>query len=237
MQNSHQTLIQSLVDDFAAWFEDDARLQDGRMSSDLYPYEKLFSPIRVNTLKLKNRIVMGPMGNVCMADETGSPGRKMLAYLQAFGELLNTLKAVTMRGESFNTATLRMLAHLPSSMQNLLDQIPQRISVLNEIIKGTEVFSNVGRVAPNSSLSRFSSARDDGETKQLIWGFLTDDKGTMHITLRDFRPFVPLLLQLRDPPGQALADLLARDYLQVYVQDFNRFIDQLSTFVASEKPG
>ncbi len=162
--------------------------------------------------------------------------RKMLAYLQAFGELLNTLKAVTMRGESFNTATLRMLAHLPSSMQHLLDQIPQRISVLNEIIKGTEVFSNVGRVAPHSSLSRFSSARDDGETKQLIWGFLTDDNGTMHITLRDFRPFVPLLLQLKDPPGQALADLLARDYLQAYVRDFNSFIEQLSTFVASKKP-
>ncbi len=162
--------------------------------------------------------------------------REMLAYLQAFGELLNALKAVTMRGESFNTATLRMLAHLPSSMQHVLDQIPQRISVLNEIIKGTEVFSNVGRVARDSSLSRFSSARDDGATKQLIWGFLTDDQGTMHITLRDFRPFVPFLLQLKDPPGRVLADLLARDYLQAYVRDFNDFIDRLSAFVTLKKP-
>ncbi|MBN1814301.1 MAG: hypothetical protein JXA14_20850, partial [Anaerolineae bacterium] len=78
--------------------------------------------------------------------------RELLAYLKAFGQVLDALKAVTMRGESFNTATIRMLAHLPASMQHLMDGIPQRVGALNEIIKGNEVFSNVGRVAPGSTI-------------------------------------------------------------------------------------
>ncbi|MBN1177577.1 MAG: hypothetical protein JXD18_00060 [Anaerolineae bacterium] len=159
--------------------------------------------------------------------------RELLAYLKAFEELLNALKGVTMRGESFNTATIRLLAHLPPSMQHLLDQIPQRIGVLNEIIKGNEVFSNVGRVAPGTSIVRFISARDDGQTKELVWGIVTDDQERMQISLRDFRPFVPLLLDL----GEAfLADLLAQDYLDSYVSGFNRFVAELNTLVAVEKP-
>ncbi len=74
------TLVASLLSEFGTWFEDPARLSDGRMTAALYPYKKLFSPIQVNNLRLKNRIVMGPMGNVNMADETGRPGHKMVAY-------------------------------------------------------------------------------------------------------------------------------------------------------------
>jgi hypothetical protein len=159
--------------------------------------------------------------------------RELLAYLKAFGELLDTLKAVTMRGESFNTATIRLLAHLPGSMQHLLDQIPQHIGILNEIIKGSEVFSNVGRVAPGTSLTRFISARDDGQTKELIWGILTDDQEQMRISLRDFRPFVPQLLALGE---EELADMLARDYLESYVQGLNCFVAELSDIVTSKEP-
>jgi hypothetical protein len=159
--------------------------------------------------------------------------RELLTYLKAFGELMDTLKAVTMRGESFNTASIRLLAHMPPSMQNLLDQIPQRIGVLNEIIKGNEVFSNVGRVAPGSSLTRFISAKDDGQTKELIWGILTDDQGQMHITLRDFRPFVPQLVALGETE---LADLLAKDYLESYVQGLNRFVVEVSNLVTLKEP-
>ncbi|MGD9100071.1 MAG: hypothetical protein PVF45_06290 [Anaerolineae bacterium] len=160
--------------------------------------------------------------------------REMLAYLNAFNQVLDALKAVTMRGESFNTASIRMLAHLPASMQNLLDQVPQRIGVLNEIIKGTEVFSNVGRVAQGSSLSRFCSARDDGATKWLIWGVLSDDAGMLHLSLRDFRPFVPLLL--KTPTGRELADSLAHDFLHGYVKGFNRFVARLGAIVSEQKP-
>src|SRR5512137_840184 len=51
-----------------------------RMTSRNAPYTQLFSPIQVNRLKLKNRIVMGPMGNFNMAEETGRPSNKMIQY-------------------------------------------------------------------------------------------------------------------------------------------------------------
>jgi hypothetical protein len=158
--------------------------------------------------------------------------RELLAYLQAFGGVLDALKAVTMRGESFNTATIRMLAHLPQSMQHLMDGIPQRVGALNEIIKGNEVFSNVGRVAPGSTITRFISAKDDGETKELIWGVITDDEGCMRVSLRDFRPFVPQLLALGE---DGLANLLAQDYLAAYVQGFNRFVLELGDIIAARE--
>ncbi|MBU0494862.1 MAG: FAD-dependent oxidoreductase [Chloroflexi bacterium] len=50
------------------------------MTDNLYPYPMLFSPIQVNGVKLKNRIVMGPMGNINMAEETGRPNDKMIQY-------------------------------------------------------------------------------------------------------------------------------------------------------------
>ena len=83
-----ETFLRSLIKGFGNWFEDEERLRDGRLTAredprSLYPYTALFSPIQVNRLKLKNRIVMGPMGNVCMADETGRPSAKMIAYFAA----------------------------------------------------------------------------------------------------------------------------------------------------------
>lgn len=159
--------------------------------------------------------------------------RELLAYLKTFGEYLDALKAVTMRGESFNTATLRLLGHLPPQMQSLLDQIPQHIDALNEVIKGNEVFSNVGRVAPGSSLRRFISAKDDGATKELVWGILTDSAGQMHISLRDFRPFVAHLLTLGE---SQIATLLTQDYLNSYVAGFNAFIETLNVIISEEAP-
>ncbi len=160
--------------------------------------------------------------------------RELLAYLNTFGNILDTLKAVTMRGESFNTATIRLLAHLPPSMQHLMDQIPQRIGVLNEIIKGDEVFSNLGRVAPGSSLTRFISAKDDGQTKILIWGVLTDDQGRMHITMRDYRPFLSKLLALGET---ALANSLAQDYLDNYVATLNWMMAGLEEMTLAKARG
>ncbi|MEG2274332.1 MAG: NADH:flavin oxidoreductase, partial [Clostridia bacterium] len=52
------------------------------MTCDLYPYTDMFSPIKVNKLTLKNRLVMAPMGNICMCDETGRPNAKMLKYFE-----------------------------------------------------------------------------------------------------------------------------------------------------------
>lgn len=73
--------------------------------------------------------------------------RLLYNELRTFSALLQSLKDVTRRGESFTVAALRLLAYLPRPMQHLMSLIPQKIDILNEIIKGREVFSNVGQVA------------------------------------------------------------------------------------------
>jgi len=80
LAGNHQNMIKDLVDSYGTWFRDERRLEDGRMTDLLHPYTHLFSPIQVNSVKIKNRIVMGPMGNVGMADETGRPGNKLIRY-------------------------------------------------------------------------------------------------------------------------------------------------------------
>ena len=84
--------VQDLVDGFDDWPSIDPSKQDktpgacgaeAAMTQDLYPYAELFSPIQVNRLTLKNRIVMAPMGNINMCDETGRPNDQMLQYFFA----------------------------------------------------------------------------------------------------------------------------------------------------------
>ncbi len=79
MQNTEQ-LLHNLEADFGAWFADERRLAEGRMTGDLYPYERLFSPIQINGVKVKNRLVMGPMGNLFTTDALGRPGAELIAY-------------------------------------------------------------------------------------------------------------------------------------------------------------
>jgi hypothetical protein len=154
---------------------------------------------------------------------------ELYTELRTFGALLEALKEVTMRGESFTTAALRLLGHLPGLMQNLVDMIPQKIGILNEIIKGREVFSNVGQVAAASTLTRFVSARDDGATKLLVWGVMSDAAGRLYVTLRDFRPHIGPLLRL----GRAdLAHTLAQDYLDSYAASANELIRRIQRVLA-----
>ncbi len=80
MTDDYQELVVRLIETYGTWFQEEDALEAGRMTDHLYPYTRLFSPIQVNRLKIKNRIVMGPMGNVSMADETGRPGAKMIQY-------------------------------------------------------------------------------------------------------------------------------------------------------------
>jgi hypothetical protein len=150
--------------------------------------------------------------------------RTLLDHLLALAEYLAALKRITRHGESFNVATLKLLAHLPPTMQGTLDLIPQRIGVLNEIIKGQEVFSNVGQVAPASSLTRFMSAKDDGDTKQMVWGIMSTSDGHLKLTLRDFRRPVAELIHLE---YQDLAQLITQDYLDSYARGLNSFADDL----------
>lgn len=76
-------IVQSLVDSYGSWVTGDCENRaggTGRMTKDLYPYDSIFSPVKVNRITIKNRLVMAPMGNIDMCEETGRPNDKMLQY-------------------------------------------------------------------------------------------------------------------------------------------------------------
>lgn len=78
--------VQELVDGYGNWVQGECENRAGgtaRMTKELYPYDAIFSPIRVNSITIKNRVVMGPMGNLDMCEETGRPNHKMLQYFFA----------------------------------------------------------------------------------------------------------------------------------------------------------
>lgn len=83
-------LVQQLTDSYGNWFQsgdcENRPGGTGRMTRNLYPYKDLFSPIQIGKLTIKNRIVMAPMGNCQMAEETGRPNDKMLQYFFARAE-------------------------------------------------------------------------------------------------------------------------------------------------------
>ena len=80
MDKPPEAVLEELTRHFGRWFEDDETRAQARMTNRLHPYTELFAPIRVNRLTLKNRIVMGPMGNLQMAEQMGRPSQKMIAY-------------------------------------------------------------------------------------------------------------------------------------------------------------
>ncbi len=78
--------IQELCDHFGDWFEGGVKNCAGngaRMTKELYPYTSIFSPIRINRMTIKNRVVMAPMGNLMMCEEYGRPSEKMIRYFVA----------------------------------------------------------------------------------------------------------------------------------------------------------
>lgn len=80
MPTDHEQALRDLIGSFDNWFASAETVARGRMTQELYPYTALFAPIQVNGLTLKNRLVMGPMGNVGMADELGRPSQRMIRY-------------------------------------------------------------------------------------------------------------------------------------------------------------
>ncbi|PJF35930.1 MAG: hypothetical protein CUN49_08035 [Candidatus Thermofonsia Clade 1 bacterium] len=158
------------------------------------------------------------------ASEAQAMRLEYLGMLQKFGEVLLAYKDVTMRGESLSTSTIRLLGGLPPAVQRLLDSLPSHFDMLNDTIKGQEVFSNVGQVAATSSLRRFNTAKDDNEKKMLAWGIMTDATGVLHLSLRDFRPHVAALIGIGE---RDLAQAMAQDYLDKFAQGFNAFMEEL----------
>lgn len=158
--------------------------------------------------------------------------RQYLATLGGFGTILAKAKQIAVMGESASVGAIKLLAHLPPVLKQLLDKVPERYEKLNNIIKGTEVISNLGAVSKSSSLTRFMTAKDDNEQKQLTWGVMTDAKGTMKITLRDFRPYVAALQEIG---RKDLADLIAQDYLDAYAMGLNRYIQEVTRIARASK--
>lgn len=150
--------------------------------------------------------------------------RQYLSALAGFGQVMTKAKEIANAGESGSVGTIKLLAHIPTPLQRLMNEIPGRFDMLNDIIKGREIFSNVGRVAKASTLRRFITAKDDNEKKTLAWGILSDNDGIMRITLRDFRPHVGMLLQI----GQHdLAQRMTQDYLDSYAAGFNQYLSDV----------
>lgn len=82
MEKYPESLLEEWLSDTGSWFLDPEKEASGRMTQLLYPYKALFSPLQVNLITLKNRLVMAPMGNISMAEETGRPDRAMIAYYE-----------------------------------------------------------------------------------------------------------------------------------------------------------
>ncbi len=158
--------------------------------------------------------------------------REYLTTVAAFGGVFNKAKIIAATGESASLGTLKLLAHLPAPVQHWLDAILTEVDVLNDITKGNEVFSNIGAVVPTSTLTRFLSAKDDNEKKNLVWGVLTDAEGIMRITLRDFRPHVRLFVETG---YQELANKITQDYLNNYVNGLNHFVTDLRRITVASR--
>ncbi len=150
--------------------------------------------------------------------------RNYLGTLAGFGAVLSRAKEIALAGESVSSSTIRLLAHLPRPLQRLLDGIPSKIDLLNDIIKGREVFSNVGAVVPTSTLTRFITAKDDNDQKTLVWGVITDSNRVMRVSLRDFRPHVRSFYAAGE---YQMPQRITQHYLAAYAQRLNTYINDL----------
>jgi 2-enoate reductase len=84
MASDGQAVVDQLIDWIDSWPLDAEALGDDRkMTARLFPYGHIFSSITINHLEIKNRLIMGPMGNLSMADEAGRPSDRMIAYFEA----------------------------------------------------------------------------------------------------------------------------------------------------------
>lgn len=81
-------MVKTLVEGYDTWPSKKEGAENcaggtGLMTKDLFPYNTMFSPIQINRMTVKNRLVMAPMGNIDMCEETGRPNDMMLQYFFA----------------------------------------------------------------------------------------------------------------------------------------------------------
>lgn len=157
-----------------------------------------------------------------------------LGYLKAFGEMMQHHRKIAVSGESMGTAAIRLIAGLSPGLQQAADSLSDQFAVVNENIKGEEVFSNVGRVSSNSSLTRFASAKDDNIRKVLVWGIMTDHQDRLIVTLRDFREPILALARAGHAP---IAHQITNDFLNAYIDGVYRFAAEVEGIIqVSSKP-
>ncbi|MCB0227038.1 MAG: hypothetical protein KDI02_25290, partial [Anaerolineae bacterium] len=158
--------------------------------------------------------------------------RTYLTALAGFGTVLSRAKDIATAGESASVGAIKLLAHMPASLQRMFDNIPDRIDILNDIIRGGEILANIGAVSPTSTLTRYLAAKDDHDKKVFVWGVATDATGVMRITLRDFRPHVQQLIRADQ---KELAIRLAQDYLDAYADGLNTYIRDLQRITETSR--
>lgn len=160
--------------------------------------------------------------------------RTYLAALAGFGQILHHAQEFGLRGESDSADALKRWATMPAPVVRFLEAMPDQFDPLRDLMKGQEVFAHREPLTANSSLTRFSTAKEDSEKKGLAWGVLTDAQGVMRVTLRDFRPHVAALTNIG---YKALATRLTQHYLDTYAAGLNEYIRDLRRLaVASRNP-
>ncbi|NDJ84437.1 MAG: hypothetical protein GYB66_00990 [Chloroflexi bacterium] len=155
-----------------------------------------------------------------------------LGMLRLFGALMQRYKDLALEGKSISTISLEFLGSVPRRLQPLLRDLPDHIDLLNDMLKGTEVFSNVGHVASTSSLKRFITAKDDNRKKELCWGVMTRADGTTAISLRDFRPQVTALVDIN---ASDIALMITRDFLESYAYGLRQYVLELTEMAGMRK--
>jgi hypothetical protein len=188
--------------------------------------------LHVQTIKLLSAYEDSKEDRAAMYASFNQSQKLYLASLAGFGAILSKAKEIAIQGESASIGAIKLLAHLPPALQHILDKIPERFELLNNMLKGREVFSNVGAVVKTSTLTRFITAKDDNNQKQLAWGVITDAKGVMRINLRDFRPHVEALLSIGI---KDLAKMITQDYLDAYAEGFNAYVHDLSRITRASR--
>lgn len=68
---------------FGTWSQNPVQAEQGVMRSDLYPYTHLFEPITIRKMKIRNRIMMAPMGTINLGEQKGRPSKDMVAFYEA----------------------------------------------------------------------------------------------------------------------------------------------------------
>ncbi len=151
-------LVQRIVDTCGDWFirenHENVRGGSGQMTQKLYPYDALFSPIKVNHLTLKNRIVMAPMGNIDMCEETGRPNDKMLQYFFARAEggvgLITTGLIPISHGVDHSVTEMGKLSYFPRIDRSRTVQAGWRDLAQGVHARGSRIFvqltAGLGRV-------------------------------------------------------------------------------------------